>query len=199
MANSKVKFPNIGRVASTAVEAYSGVSNTGVLFLSVAEVAREEMGEAMFTKEQADSIIQSVTAARGWADDGRNPKPRQSELRNILRTFREAPKAVAAFKEQTGREEIGYDDYVKVCRKLSQTRGAPQAWGDKAPPTLPAAKVTAAVTKALEAAKPVKKNPTKASQRDEAVKALTKLRELRANWMPKGFHDELDKLIAKFG
>lgn len=197
---TKTTAPNVGRVASAAVEAYSGIANSGVHFVALANVAREEFGDTMMTKEQADSVIESVTAARGWADDERNPKPRQSELRNILRTFREGRNAAIKWADLTGRTEIGYDDYVKLARGLSKARGAPKAWGDKAPPALTGEQVTAAVTSVIESQQPkAKPNPTKDAERKEAVKLLNKCKDFRKNWMPDGFHADVDKLLAKFG
>lgn len=202
MAKKANEGIDVGRIAHAYGTAYGAIANSGSHMLVASQVLHTDAGDSMITKEQADAIIASVTTARGWADGGRNPKPRQSSLRNALRTFREAERAVNKWLEMTGSSEIGYDDWDRLSRKLSQERGSPKAWGDKAPPVLTDAQVTAAVTAAIEDSEgkgsKAKKNPTKAGQRDEAVKLLGKLKELRSNWMPKGFHADVDKLLAKF-
>jgi len=195
------KSADMGRIRNAAIEAYSAVGNTGSFLLAAIRVWIEEMAGRAFDKEQAESIVESVTAARGWAANGRNPKPRQSELRKVLRAYRELPAAADAFKSAHNTDEIKHDAIVVLARRLSKARKDGNKWGEDIQPTLKADEVTATVTAMVDeadASGTKKKNATKAEQRKSAVDMLKKLSELRSNWMPKGFHDDVAAMLKKF-
>lgn len=195
----KTKAPNWGRMKNAAVEGWTAVADSGSFLLAAVLVWIEEMSGQAFTKEQGEDILESICAARGWTGD--SAKVRKSETRKILRAYREIPFAVEEYKRLAGSDTIGADAFVVLGRRLSAARQDGNRWGEDIQPTLTKAEVTATVTAMFEEtdSKGAKKKPVKkADQLKAAVDMLNKLAELRKNWMPDGFHDDVAKLLKKF-